>query len=363
MFPHVLVLLLFIEAQSQPSAFDTLAKQAAAARDGKRLVDALGFYKKALALKPDWEEGLWDYGSIAYDTDHFAECAPAFRKLTNRKPDLAPAWTMEGLCEFALHDYDAALKSLRRTEALGFREPAELARAARLHLALVLTKAGHYEKALVVLTDLTRSDQKTPEISVAAGIAGLRKPWLPVEVPETDRELVWSLGEAMSSAMERDPKGAVEKFQAVIHDHPNEANIHFRFGAFLTLDSPEKGLVEIKKALDLDPDNIPALVSLAMVNIKQGTPQAGKDYAEHAVRISPGDFATHLALGRVLLETEAPQEAAPELEVAVKLAPESPEAHFSLASAYGKLGRQADAARERAEFMRLRKQIDSATQP
>jgi len=360
---HFLVLLMFAGAQNQTTAFDTLVRQAAGARDGKRLAEAMSFYKKALALKPDWDEGLWDYGSIAYDTDHFAECAPAFRKLTTLKPDLAPAWTMEGLCEFALHDYNAALKSLRRTEALGFREPAELARAARLHLALVLTKASHFEKALVVLTDLTRSDQKTPEITVAAGIAGLRKPWLPAEVPETDRELVWRLGDAMASAMERDPKIAVEKFQAVIHDYPNEANIHFRYGAFLTLDSPENGLMEIKKALDLDPDNIPALVNLAMVNIKQGTPQAGREYAERAVQVSPGDFATHLALGRVLLETGAPKEAALQLEVAVKLAPESPEAHFSLASAYGKLDLKADAARERAEFMRLRKSIDSANQP
>src|ERR1700690_2410591 len=120
MFAHVLVLLMF--AESQPSSFEALVRQATAARDGKRLDEALDLYKKALKQKPNWEQGLWEYGSIAYDTDHFAECAPAFRKLATLKPDLVPAWTMDGLCEFALHDYNAALKSLHQTELLGFRE-------------------------------------------------------------------------------------------------------------------------------------------------------------------------------------------------------------------------------------------------
>ena len=43
----------------------------------------------------------------------------------------------------------------------------------------------------------------------------------------------------------------------------------------------------------------------------------------------------------------------------VKLAPASPEAHFSLAYAYAMLGRKDDAAREREEFQRLRKLLDS----
>ena len=365
MSAHVLLLVfvVYAGAATQPSAFDNLARQAVTARDAKRLPEAMSFYKKALDLKPNWDEGLWDYGSIAYDTDHFPECTAAFRKLVAFKPDLVPAWTMAGLCEFRLRDFNAAFKSFRQSELLKFREPQELASASRLHLALSLTKLGFFERALVTLTELTRASGRTDEIAIAAGVAGLRKPWLASEVPESSRALVWKLGDAMASAMQRDPKGAIEKFEAALKEYPSESNLHFRYGAFLTLDSPEKGLVEIKKALDLDPENIPALVNMAMVHIKQGTPQAGKEYAERAVRVSPLDFATHLAYGRILLETTAPQEAAHELEMAVKLAPESPEAHYSLASAYGALERKADAARERAEFLRLRKAIDSAKEP
>jgi Tfp pilus assembly protein PilF len=51
--------------------------------------------------------------------------------------------------------------------------------------------------------------------------------------------------------------------------------------------------------------------------------------------------------------------AASELETGVKLAPDSPEAHFALANAYAELGRKNDAVRQREEFRRLRKLIDS----
>jgi len=61
----------------------------------------------------------------------------------------------------------------------------------------------------------------------------------------------------------------------------------------------------------------------------------------------------HVALGRALLAKENPTRAATELEIAVKLAPGSPDARFSLASAYSRLGRKEDAARELAEFKRL----------
>jgi tetratricopeptide (TPR) repeat protein len=341
------------------SPFDAISRQAAEARDAKKLDEALRLYQKALKLKPDWEEGLWNAGSIAYDLDQYKDCAPAFKHLAAIKPDVLPAWTMEGLCEYHLRDYDAALKSLTHVEHMNFQESQELSRAARLHLALVLTKIGNYEKAIVLLLQLTRVDKKSPEIIVAAGIAGLRRPWIPPEVPESERDKVFKLGDAMASVMELDNKTAMEKFEGVLRDYPAEANIHFRFGGFLMEQDPERGIAEIKKAVELDPLHVPALVSLSSIYLNRDQTETARQYADQAVKIAPADFTTHVELGRVLLASDDAQGAVKELETAVKLAPESPEAHFNLASAYAKLNRKADAAREREEFRRLRKLIDS----
>ncbi len=58
------------------------------------------------------------------------------------------------------HDYPAALKSLLETEGWARKEKNELARAARLHLALVLIKLHNFEKAISTLFDLTRIDKE-----------------------------------------------------------------------------------------------------------------------------------------------------------------------------------------------------------
>src|SRR5947207_6408543 len=136
--------------QTAPPSFQLLSQQAETARDARQMDKALALYQRALKLKPDWDEGWWNLGSIAYDLDRYAECAPAFRRLAGLKADSAPAWTMSGLCEYKLHRYDAALESLTHAESLKFAEPPELARAGRLHLALVLTKTGSFERAITV---------------------------------------------------------------------------------------------------------------------------------------------------------------------------------------------------------------------
>jgi tetratricopeptide (TPR) repeat protein len=129
--------------------------------------------------------------------------------------------------------------------------------------------------------------------------------------------------------------------------------VHFRYGAFLNIQDSDRGVEEIRKAVELAPDHVPALVGLTVIYLKREEIDRALEYGERATKASPGDFSTHIALGRVLLAKENPAGATAELETAVKLAPASPEARFSLASAYARLGRKPDAARELAEFKRL----------
>lgn len=347
--------------RAHPPLFENLAHQAEAARDGKRLDESLTLYKKALSLEPAWQDGWWNAGSIAYDLNKYPECAADFRRLAALKPDLAPAWTMEGLCEYQLRDYDAALKSLTHVERMGFQEIPELSRAARLHLALVLTKLGYSEKAIILLYRLAAIEKKkTDDIVVAAGIAGLRKTWVPPEVPQSEQDKVFKLGDAMATFMAGDDaKGAFEKFETALQAYPNEPDFHYRFGAFLLEQDPDRGIAEIKKTLELEPDYIPALIALARTYMKREEPETALPFAEKAVKLSPGDLGARIALGQARLATGDAAGAVRALELVVKLAPESPAAHYSLAQAYARLDRKADAKREREAFERARKSIDS----
>jgi tetratricopeptide (TPR) repeat protein len=354
--PFLFVALVMSAQVSQSSpAFESLSHEADKARDTGHFDDAVSLYKKALQANPSWVEGWWSLGSIAYDRDDFAECAPSFLNLASLKPDSVPAWTMSGLCEYRLRNYPAALESLSHAERLGFEEQHELSRAARLHLALVLVKTGYFEKAIVTLTNLTRFDRKAPDISVVVGIAGLREPWLPSEVPESRKAVVLKLGDAMSAAMEQDVKESLQKFEAVIQEFPNDPNIRFRFAGFLAMQYPDRGVAEMKATLKLDPNHVLALVGLTSMYLKRDELPEALDCAQQAVHVAPSDFSTHLVYGKVLLAMDAAPKALPELQEATRLSPETPEAHYSLASAYTRLGRKRDAKQEQEEFKRLTK--------
>ncbi len=355
----IAALVILLQAPPAPTTFQSLVRQAEEARDSHRAEEAVSLYQRALKLDPSWLDGWWNLGSITYDKDDYPECAASFLKLAALKPDSAPAWTMSGLCEYKRRNFPAALESLTHVERLGFDEPGELSRAARLHLALVLIKAGYFEKAIVTLTNLTRFDRKAPDISVAAGIAGLRETWLPSEVPESRRALVFKLGDAMGAAMEQDVKEALEKFEALVKEYPGEPNVRFRFGGFLTMQYPDRGLEEIQAALRLDPKHLPALVGLTVIYLKRDELPLASEYGKRAIEAGPLDFSTHLAYGKVLLAMDDAAKAREELELATKLSPETPEAHFNLASAYTRLGRKPDAQREQEEFKRLTKLISS----
>ncbi len=67
-------------------------------------------------------------------------------------------------------------------------------------------------------------------------------------------------------------------------------------------------------------------------------------------------------LGRLLVSNGEVEEGIKELETARQQASDSPPVRFSLATAYAKAGRSADAARERAEFLRLKKLADEIGQ-
>ena len=350
------------QAAAQKAAgpsFEMLARQADEAREANRLDRALSLYRQAVKLKPDWDEGWWAVGTIAYDQDKYAECASAFRRLTALKPELTPAWILSGLCQYGIRHYATAYQDLLHADKLGFQATPDMARAGRIHLVFLLTKNGNFDRALQLCTHLCRNYSVTPDLVAAAGIAGLRRTWLPEEVPSADRPLVMAFGEALAATAAQQYQDAITKYESVLKAYPENAEIHFRFGSYLLSNASERGLDELKTAVRLDPNHVPALVGLTMEYLTRGDYATASQYGERAVEIAPTDFAAHLMYGRALLEDHKLPEAITELEIAVKYAPDSPDAHFSLAAAYARTGRKDDAARERAEFQRLKKLLNS----
>ena len=103
-----------------PLPFEELARKAAAARDKDQLDEAIRWYREGARLRPRWDEGLWYLATLLYEQDRFAEARDAFRRFLVLKPEAGPAWALQGMCEFKLKEYDAALRNLEKGTDLGY---------------------------------------------------------------------------------------------------------------------------------------------------------------------------------------------------------------------------------------------------
>jgi choline-sulfatase len=105
------------------------------------------------------------------------------------------------------------------------------------------------------------------------------------------------------------------------------------------------------------PDWIDARYSLASIYARTGRPQDAAKNLLVVLQGEPDHYRANLLLGRMLFLNGTFAEALPYLEKAAAVQTDSAEAHSFLADEYEKLGRAADADRERAEATRLKPSI------
>jgi tetratricopeptide (TPR) repeat protein len=340
-------------ATKPAGTFEAVAARAQAAREANDLENAIPLYEHAVTLNPTWTEGFWYLGTANYELDRYERGRDAFRRVTRLTPDNAQAWAFLGLCDFHLRNYEDALGSLIRARTLGLNPKEELAGVVRYHAAILLNRIEDYEKALDVLREFAREGNDGPRIIEAFGIATLRMPLLPPDVPGTKREMVMLAGRASYFAAARLLSASQKVFEELVSRYPETPNVHYAYGVFLTSEQPEKAIEQYKAELEISPRHPWAKMQLAFEYIRRGDWEAARPYAEQAVQEAPNVFVAHRALGQVLLETGDVEGAVREYEAGVKLAPESPSMRFALARAYRRAGRVADADREQKEFARL----------
>ena len=333
--------------------FDRLVAAATAARQAQRWEDAIALYAKAVKLKPDYVEGHWYQGTAYYTLDNFTQCREAFRRVLRLAPKNGAAYAFLGLCDFGLKEYDRSLQNLLRSRILGVGDVPDLASTARYHAAILMTRMDQHEQALETLGEFAHEGNDNPRVIEAMGIATLRLPMLPSEVPPDRREMVLMAGRASYMMATRNTAAADAAFGALAARYPEIPNVHYAYGVYLLQEQPEKAIEEFTRELELQPGHAPSMMQIAYEYLTRGDAPAALPWAQKAVAAAPNAFAAHKALGQALLETGDLEGAIKELEHGIKLAPESPGLHFTIARAYQRAGRMEDATRAREEFTRL----------
>jgi tetratricopeptide (TPR) repeat protein len=345
-------------AAQNTETFDDLAARADAARDAGKLDQAVTLYQQALHLKPDWKQGWWVVGSILYDRSRYKEGEEAFLPLTLLDPNKSAGWAIAGLCEFEINHYQDALTNLRKAEQLGL--PTSLYDVVQYHVDLILIRTGQFDQAIEAIRLVAARREENPKLVEAMGIAGLRRPALPGDIPAADHDLAAALGRAMCDGAANNVKAAIGEFDALIAAHPNVPQLHYLYGMVLLHSDTDRAIAEFKQELTVSPRSTQALISIAAQYAERNDYQAALPYAQQALNNEPKYFAVHAMLGKVLVEggLDVPR-GIKELEKAAEMAPANPQTRLALASAYSKVGRKTDAATQRAEFLRLRNQADA----
>jgi tetratricopeptide (TPR) repeat protein len=344
-------------APAASAEFAALEKKATEARLAEQWADAIALYQKLVKLKPDYVEGYWYQGTAYYTLDDFPNCRNAFRQVIRRAPKNGAAHAFLGLCEFGLKEYDRALQHLVEGRNLGLGDVPDFGKVARYHAALLMTRSEQYEQALETLGEFASEGEDNPRIIEAMGIATLRLPMLPVELPPDRREMVLMAGRASYQMAMRDKVGAGTAFKALVSRYPETPNVHYAYGVFLLQEQADQAVEEFKRELTIQPGHPWPLMQLAYEYLKRGEPQEALPHAKQAVEAAPKAFQARKALGQALLETGDVEGAIRELQAGIQLAPESPGLHFTLARAFQRAGRLEDAEKSRSEFMRLDRMV------
>jgi tetratricopeptide (TPR) repeat protein len=340
-------------ASSAAQNFAELRARADKAREENRLADAVDLYRQALALNGDWQEGWWFLGSILYDTNRYSACRDAMTRLVALKPDAAPALGLLGLCEFQTGEYTRALAHIQRSLESPSPDHGELEPVLLYHEAILLTHAGEYDKAVQKYVWFTRQAPPNELLSIALGLAALRTPLLPDQVPAKDRDLYTLAGKVAFAQMTGDRAGAEAGFQTLLQRFPAAHHVHYLYGCSLLAANPDRAIREFQREIEITPASGGALGMLAWALLNRGDAVAALPYAERAVKSDPDYWLAQYVLGRSLVETGQIDRGIGMLERADKTDPANLETHLALAAAYPKAHRYEDARRERRLSLEL----------
>lgn len=346
---------------SSLQTFDQLFQAGETARAENRVEQAIQLFQCALSKRPESEEALWYLGTLRYEKEQYPEARDVLRQFVTIRADAGPAWALLGLSEFQLREYPRALDHLQRAMAQGMGDRRELVHAVFYDVAVLLTREERFDESMDMLLKMLASGPPDPTLVEPAGLAGLRLPLLPTEIPADRRELINSAGDAVLAVQTQHYEQAEAKFKQLVSTYPNEPGVHFLYGAYLTQLHPNDSVPEFERELEISPSHVLARIRLAEQLITQRDFDRALVLARQAIKLDPKRASAHMLAGEALLALDKSGDGLNELQTARDADPGVTRIHWDLLRAYAAAGRKEDAAREKQEIEKLQNAKSSSS--
>lgn len=347
-----------IGACQEPTAasrqsFDQLFQAAETARDENRDDEAIRLFRRAVSEQPESEQALWYLGTMLYEKQQYAEARDVLRQFVTLRPDAGPAWALLGLSEFQLRAYPRALDHLEHAMAQGMGDRKDLIQVVFYDVVVLLTRFERYDDSIDMLQRMLANGAADPALAEPAGLAGLRLPLLPSEIPPDRRELVHLAGRAVLDMQTQHYEDAESEFKQLVTNYSNEPGVHYLYGAYLMQLHPNESVAEFEREMEISPSHVLARVRLAEQLIAQRDFDRALTLAQQAIKLDPKRASTHMIAGEALLAKGNAGDGIKELETARAIDPTVVRAHWDLLRAYIAAGRKEDADREKQAIEKL----------
>jgi len=333
--------------------FERLSQAANVARNENHDDEAIRLYQQALKLQPAWKEGIWYLSTLLYQQAKFADSRDLFRRFVATEPKTGPGWALLGMSEYQTREYSRALDHLQRAMSLGTGGRKDLTQSVFYLVAVLLTRVEQYEDSLNLLIPRVKSSEHSDLLVEPLGLAALRLPLLPLEIPPDRREMIRMAGQCTLAVESQQQAEAEKLFSAMVGAYPDQPGVHFLYGAFLMDVRPEDGIREMKRELEISPSHLGARLRLAEEYVNEQRVDEALQLAGETINLEPGSPLAHMILGEVLVARGDLAKGIDELERARNQTPERVRIHWDLLRAYTNAGRTGDAKREKDEIEKL----------
>jgi Flp pilus assembly protein TadD len=341
-------------AAEEPDADVALERALSLHRAGD-VVGAIDAYLAILARSPERADVRSNLGAAYARLGRHAEAIEQYRRaLAGEDPDPAIRFNL-GLTLFKAARLPEAAEELARVVEKQPENKGALLLLAESHL-----QQGHSAKVVELLAPHEAAYGEDRAYAYLFGSALVRENDLKRGQVFIDRVLRGGdSAEArllMGAAHMRsgDPQAARDELRRAAELNPSLPGVQSLLGQALQRMADAPGAeAAYRRALEQDPNDFDANLQLGNLRRDEGRYDEALAYLTRAARLRGDDPNVRHALGSLHLATGDYQKACDALEPLVRQAPDFLQGHVLLAMAYARLGRRADAERERAAARKL----------
>lgn len=317
-----------------------------------------------LRIDPNRAEIHANLGTVYYAQGRYAAASTAFKKALQIKPSIKGIEAFLGMSEARQGRAREALPLLEK----GFREP--IGDQWKLEAGLLLAEgyqtAGETVKLHQTIASLQHDFPSNTEVLYLAyrvfSSQGARAVSELVRAAPDSARLRQITAELLEA--EGDFAGAIAQYRKALEIEPKLPGAQRALGVALMNNvndeaSRKEAQACFERELALNPSDGLSEYQLGELMWLAGRGDEALRRFLRGVKLQPTFPDALIAAGKVLIASEQPARAVAVLEKAVSLDPSNEVAHYRLGQAFQKLGKQESAAREFAEFRRLRSALES----